>query len=36
MIHLLDNIDIRVYKRLMMFYKDWMMLCEVFDVAAWF
>ena len=24
MIHLLDNIDIRVYKRLMMFYKDWM------------
>ena len=24
MIHLLDNIDIRVYKRLMMFYKVWM------------
>ena len=37
MIHLLDNIDIRVYKRLMMFYKDWMIQwchCELWCEAG--
>ena len=39
MIHLLDNIDIRVYKRLMMFYKAGMIhwcSCAVNLMMAWF